>query len=322
MAFGDFGRNENESQKKLNAISNHFYHSGKNLSCGSELTPPYRTRLLLPILIGVASLFKPWWAVCIPSILIYFAIGFLYAKFVSKLKPKANLGTQLFLLIPFLSPHIGWFLANIMTEGPLLLILLLMLNILVRSPMKATKSELPIFLLLGNAALFTKQSWPMVAVMFYTYFEKRKFFSKTVAAILSVLGCFTASELVKIVGSSIYGSDFGNWNDFSLFAHPLRALKGVELGLSHDLFNLAKFGDVFGFIGIGFSLYLLLFGKLTATNRLILATSFLWGLATVGTAYIADGSFGQNWRFFVFATFLAFPMWFNQKLSSSSLVEN
>lgn len=308
MGLKLFHASPDSVQHLLGGISNHFYRNEIQLSCGNSLTPPYRTRLLLAALVGLFSLSSQWWMLCMPSILIYFLIGYVYARVVRSTATTdiRNFG---FYLIPILSPHIGLFLVNVMTEGPLLLYLLLILGITYAYPLKKIYLEFPVIVCLALMALFTKQSWPLVSVYISMYlFNRFKYISRTIIIALPFAACITLSELVKQIGKALYGNDFGKWNDFAFISHLKNSVLGVFLGISHDLIHLLKFGDILGGVGIFSAIYLLFSKSLILELRIILAVSFAWGILTVASVYLADGSYGQNWRFFVFATFIAFPL--------------
>jgi len=293
----------------LGSISKTFYGSGFNLACANDLTPPYRTRLVLSFLIGIFSILGPWWFVLLPSILIYFAIGLVYWLIISKYFKSINYMSLIWYL-PFFSPHIGWFLANVMTEGPLLLFLLLITYITYVRRIKNQNLELAIVLLLSVLSLLSKQSWPLVTVVFAAYLIRRfARFSAPVIYATTLLFSLAVSSLAKALGSSMYGKDFGKWNDLAIFENPGEAIKGVFLGLRADTVHLFAFGDIFGVVGICMAIWIIVFKVRQLEIKITLLCATGWGLATIGSVYLADGSYGQNWRFMVFAFVLAFPLY-------------
>jgi hypothetical protein len=68
---------------------------------------------------------------------------------------------------------------------------------------------------------------------------------------------------------------------------------------------------MFGIIG---SIWIILFKIKLLEIRLILWTAVGWGVSTMGIVYLAEGAYGQNWRFLVFATFLAYPLYIIDRL--------
>lgn len=295
--------------KILDFISTTFYGTDVTLGCTAELTPPYRTRLFLSFLIGLFSLLGPWWFVLLPSILIYFGIGFVYWLVVNKYLKNLTL-KNLIWFVPFFSPHMAWFLANVMTEGPLLLFLLLITYITYIKKLQNQNLELLVVSTLCLLSLFSKQSWPLVTAVLAAYLIRRfTRFNRALIYGISLLVSLAASTLVKIIGAGLYGKDFGKWNDFAIFLNPAEAAKGIFLGLRADAIHLFAFGDIFGVVGICTALWIILFKVRSSEIKFTLLVALAWGLATIGSVYLADGSYGQNWRFMVFAFVLAFPLY-------------
>jgi MFS superfamily sulfate permease-like transporter len=84
-----FNASDSRITEALFNIEKHFYNVNFDLACPTEITPPYRVRLLLPFLMGLTSLIGPWWTLFIPSILIYLAIGLLTWNIVKQI-PDPN----------------------------------------------------------------------------------------------------------------------------------------------------------------------------------------------------------------------------------------
>jgi multisubunit Na+/H+ antiporter MnhG subunit len=309
MALNMFNASDVKIAEALLNIERHFYNVDFDLACSPEITPPYRVRLLLPFLMGLASLIGPWWTLFIPSVLIYLAIGFLTWNLVKQI-PNPNWKVKGLALLPFLSPHIGWFLANIMTEGPVVLACMGILSLLY-SRRKTSKVLLTSgVLLLAVFCLLSKQSWPIVMILLAIAFQRiYPNIKNTAAYILGLIVSISISELIKGIARDVYGNDFGKWNDTAVFLDPVNALIGVAKGLSHDFLHLFKFADIFGLVGISLAVAFVFGHQINVHFRVLLLICFAWGFATVGSVYLADGSYGQNWRFFVFANFLAFPIW-------------
>jgi hypothetical protein len=320
MALNMFNASDAKIAEALLNIEKHFYNVDFDLACSPEITPPYRVRLLLPFLMGLASLIGPWWTLFIPSVLIYLAIGFLTWNLVKQI-PNPNWKVKGLALLPFLSPHIGWFLANIMTEGPVILACLGILSLLYSS--RKTSKVLLIFgvLLLAVLCLLSKQSWPIVMIFLAISFQRIYPEVKMVITyFLGLIISISVSELIKALARHIYGSDFGKWSDTAIFLDPENALVGVVKGLSHDFLHLFEFADFFGLVGISVAVAVTFTRHINVHFRTLLLVCFGWGCATVGSVYLADGSFGQNWRFFVFANFLAIPIAIIQNRSFSANV--
>jgi len=309
MALEMFNSPDSKIEDFLMSIESHFYNGNFGLACPSEITPPYRVRLLLPFLMGFFSLFGPWWTILIPSIIIYLSIGLLTWNLI-KLIPNQSWKLKTLALLPFLSPHIGWFLANIMTEGPVILACLGILNLLYAPRKFSRKYLMAGVLLLAILCLLSKQSWPIVMILIAISFQRiYPEMAKIVTYTLGFIISYSVSELVKIIARGIYGKDFGKWKDDAIFLDPTNALVGIKKGISHDFLHLFEFYDIFGLVGISLAVSFAFAKRINLHYRVLLLVSFAWGFATVGSVYLADSSYGQNWRFFVFANFLAFPIW-------------
>jgi hypothetical protein len=320
MGISRFQSNLDSINLVLDSIAKTFYADGFQLACSPEITPPYRTRLFLSFLIGMFSLLGPWWFVLLPSIIIYFALGFIYWLIINRYHKNLTI-KELIWYVPFLSPHIGWFLANVMTEGPLLLFLLLISYITYVNQIQKRSVELILIGVLATLSLFTKQSWPLVALVLASYLiERFKGSKKLNLYVFSVGATFLASIFVKKIGGLLYGNDFGEWNDSAVFVDPAGAIKGVLLGIRYDAIHLLTFWDPFGVVGICGAIWIIGFKIRNWQIRLTLIGAAGWGFATMGSVYLADGSFGQNWRFLVFAIFMAYPLYLIDKNHHSETI--
>ena len=313
MGISRFQPNLDSINHILDSISKQFYPDGYNLACSADLTPPYRTRLFLSFLIGLFSILSPWWFVLLPSILIYLAIGILYWSVVNKYHKSLTV-KNLIWYVPFFSPHIAWFLANVMTEGPLLLFLFLISYITYVKHIQKRSTEFLVVGILSALCLATKQSWPLVTFVLASYFIKRFENSKKINLYIFSFGAsLLGSMFIRRIGEFLYGNDFGEWNDFGIFFDPVGATRGVQLGIRYDTIHLFAFWDLFGIVGICGAIWIIGFGVRNRQIKLTLIVAAAWGFATMGSVYLADGSFGQNWRFLVFASFLAFPLYLIDK---------
>lgn len=313
MGISRFHSNLHSVQAILSSVAKTFYVSGIQLACSPDLTPPYRTRFILSLQMGLFSLLGPWWFVLLPSVLIYFCIGFIYWLIVKRYFEFLTF-KDLIWFIPFFSPHLGWFLANVMTEGPLFLFLILITYVTYIRKINILLFEVTLVSFLCALALLTKQSWPLVTVVLAAYLVNRfTQFAKVLVYGFSLVLSLAGSSIVKHLGESIYGKDFGKWNDLAIFLEPIKASKGVFLGLRADFNHLFAFADIFGIVGICGAIWLTLFKIINIEIKITLLTALAWGLATIGSVYLADGSYGQNWRFMVFAFVLAYPLYLIDK---------
>jgi hypothetical protein len=290
----------------LRGIQNHFK---TKVSCPESITPPYRTRMLLPILIGEFTKLGGWWTVLLPSIFIFFGVGFLYFRLIDEFS-FSNRFSILLLLLPFCSLHISWFFADIMTEGLVTFFLLGMAIFWLREKRTSDVLTTVCSLLLGTGAIFTKQVWPIVIAMWMVIIWERTKLTRlriVLCATATLIG-FCLNYLAQFIGKNLYGSDFGPWDQLSVLKHPFLALRGIFLGISHDCVNSIKFFDPAFFVILYCTYLLFASKKVSGVIKTYMAVSFLWGLGAVGEVYVADGSYGQNWRFFSFAFIFVIPI--------------
>ena len=298
--------NLDKTSKVESSISKYF---GAKLQCPDSITPPYRTRLLLPALIALFSKVNLWWAVFIPSVIIYFLFGYIYYKLTKNFNLRQKY-SFLVLLSPFLSIHLGWFFANIMTEGPVALFLTGLAFFWLRGEEFSNNFVSLASLGLGIGAIYSKQVWPIVAVTWIIIISQRDF-SKKYKYIFGTVAFFVAYAInysTQLVGTRMYGSDFGAWNQWSIFQQPGKAVNGIFLGIRHDLLAPFMFFDIPFFL-ILFFLYLLFkSNKVAGSVKILIAVYITWSTATLAEVYLADGSYGQNWRFFSFSLIPIVPV--------------
>jgi hypothetical protein len=290
----------------LQNIQNYFKTQN---SCPESITPPYRTRLLLPILIGEFSKLGYWWAFMLPNIFIFFGVGLLYYRLITQ-SSQSDRFPLLLLLLPFLSPHVSWFFANIMTEGFAALFLFGMAFFWLSERRYSIIFTSLSSLLLGAGAIFTKQVWPIVIAVWIVIIWQRAATTR-LRLVLSAAAAITGyylSYLAQVIGGNLYGSDFRPWNQFSVLKHPFSAMHGVVLGLTHDFINSIKFFDPAFFIILYCTYLLFRSKKVSGPIKMFMTVSLLWGFGSVGEVYLADGSYGQNWRFFSFALIFVIPV--------------
>ena len=80
------------------------------------------------------------------------------------------------------------------------------------------------------------------------------------------------------------------------------------LGIRHDLLAPFMFFDTAFFL-ILFFLYLLFkSNKVPGSVKILIAVYITWSTATLAEVYLADGSYGQNWRFFSFSLIPIVPV--------------
>jgi len=308
------GNSLQNTQNILHGLAHHFTpHTAMN--CGTVITPPYRTRLLLPLVIGFFSYIGVWWSVLLPSILIYFLIGHLYFRLLSQFKFEYRYYWVL-AIMPFLSLHISGFFANLMTEG-LVVLFILGLSFFWIGTKKYSKIFVVInSLFLGTGAIFTKQVWPIIAILWIVIIFKY-FRSKNICVLLSTISlciAYSLNLITRLIGGRLYGSNFGNWSEFTVFQHPIKAIWGNILDIEHNLINCLTFFDPAFFI-ILYLMFVVFFSKsVVLFDKGVLLIFSLWGLAVAGETFIVEGDRGDNWRFLSFAFFFVTPILIKSKV--------
>jgi hypothetical protein len=133
----------------------------------------------------------------VASIIIYLLIGYIFWLISYKYYKEIGFN-QLFIFLPFLSPHIGWFLANVMTEGPLMLCLLGMIYLTYLGRFNSLPIEFMVMFILLNCALISKQSWPIVSIVLAAYLVNRiPNFKKITLYIIALLITYTFAIIIK-----------------------------------------------------------------------------------------------------------------------------
>ena len=210
MSFNLLNINPAKAASVLHGVQHYF--NTQNI-CSDSITPPYRTRLLLPLFIGLLIKFGSWWTVMIPSILIFFGVGFLYCRLTNQHSRSNRFSLPLFVL-PFLSLHVSTFFADMMTEG-LVALFLFGMAFFWLGEISWSNFHTSIFsFLLGTGAIFSKQVWPIVIATWIVIIWQRAVSTKlrlTLSAIAALTG-YSLSVLVQVIGGNLYGPDFGPWN--------------------------------------------------------------------------------------------------------------
>jgi hypothetical protein len=165
-------------------------------------------------------------------------------------------------------------------------------------------------LLLGAGAMLSKQVWPLVIATWIVIIWQRTVTTRVrlaLSAAATITG-YCMSQFIQFIGGNLYGSDYGAWDPLAILKDPLLALKGVILGITHDFHNTITFFDPAFFLVIYCSYLLFRSKAVSVPIKTLMGVYMLWGFAAVGEVYLADGSYGQNWRFFSFALIFVIPI--------------
>lgn len=302
-----FAGDHTEFVKKVDSLISYFKAEKEGFKCPEKFITTYKTRVVLPLLLLLFGQIGPWYFLLFPSIVIFFAIGFIYWRITAN---YAVLSTSNFLLtvLPFTSPHIVGHFANLMSEGPAALSILLLLKLTNFEPKSwIVKSHILIFVIMV-IGLGSRQIWPIISVILLNYYLRlsrqlraREKLPMLIAIASVPLAISKAIEKITSYFLISYGED--EWRVSILAERPVDAIKGLWFGITDDLVHVLRLADL-AFIVFNFLLIMSL-RKMNQRSLLIFGTCICWGLATISFVYLADLSFGQNFRFLVFGFFFA-----------------
>lgn len=296
----------------LSMINKYFdISTGSNLECGTA-PGSYSGRVVLPTLIGIFAKTGVWWSVFLPSIIISLLVVITWWFLTKEWVSTHGISGLLVGLLPWLSPHIGFYVSLVLTEGPLILLILILLLELkrVQTDPKFWFTIPPTII----AGLYVRQSWPIFALILgagVSSFAKSK---------LTRFGFYSLS----FMSVAIFSLTIPQLNDTQInFFNVKVGFTGLIKGVSHDFWHLFQFGDL-----PALTLLLLLLFKRpvlhSGLQRLTVLGLFLFSCFTCYSVYLGDGSYGQNWRYFAptFLVTLAFylppPERKSQKMQAST----
>ena len=292
----EFGRLDfTEKFKFLNFINEKFRPQSDVITDCGGVPIHYQARILLPALIAAVSQFKvpvlvlaPTLAFAFGSILVWWCLTRRYVELASPF-------VLLLALAPWLSPHFGGHVYLVLTEGPLLFTLVLILLV---SGIGLRKDFVVITLiLLLVLGISNRQSWPILAI-FVGYsismiFQVSKF-HRLIALYFSTL---ILSAIVNLIMPP----------SPSAFISPRKfpeAFQGVIKGLMGDVLHLIKFLDLPGLIVLS-AITITLCKGFSLQSRMPTLLLLMISLYSIGGVYLFDGSYSQNWRYFLPNGFLA-----------------
>lgn len=303
----NLSNNDPNFVKKVGSLIKYFGVKEDGFQCPEDFITTYKTRLALPALMLLFGQVGPWFFLLLPSIFIFFTIGYMYWGMTCRYAVK-NWKNFLLVLLPFYSPHIAGHLGTLMSEGPAILSLLILLKIAFHTKKYWGSKNLFWLIVFTLVALASRQIWPIISTILLMYsHENLRESRRSIKHSLLLFAAFVPFLLSKIVESiaSLMLVTYGekDWKISILFESPKKALVGLFRGVTDDFIHVWNFFD------LAFVIFsLLLLGQIKQMNRISLmmfSTCVTWGALTISFVYLADGSYGQNFRFLVFALFLA-----------------
>lgn len=122
-------------------------------------------RLLLPLLVAVASLLPAAFAILVPSVLFYAAFWIVWMRCMVPRSREPRLRDWLLAVGPLLAINMVIWPAAVLTEGPLLVWTLLSVLLISHSTPLRGSVTLISAAALGVLMLLTRQTWPMVGIL-------------------------------------------------------------------------------------------------------------------------------------------------------------
>ena len=287
--------NQGSINEIMSQITSYFRNQvEESLSCG-PVPLLYQSRILLPFLISLFTAFGSFWTLFLPTILLALGSIFLWWKLTNSY--VAHLGTLGIILgtAPWLSPHFGGHVFLVMTEGPLIF---LSLCVLVSAKLRVHNSFYFLLLFISSTlGIINRQSWPIIAtflgISIVLRFNIVRKLLVTLVFCSTIIWCFIQNTLLT---NSI--SESINFSKFLDIGY------GIRMGIVGDVTHLFQFIDIPGMIVV-FCMGIIFF-KVRKIEYLVASALLLFvSLYSQGGIYLYDGTFSQNWRYYVTNGFFA-----------------
>lgn len=271
----------------------------------------YSGRILLPLLLVPVMLSGKWWLIGIPNLIGCLVITFAWFRLLSNSHRLSLIGSAV-ALAPFLSiqlmPQLGLILTETFVLGAFLLIILISQNS--RSEMSQFRAT-GLVIVCQTIGLLSRQSWPIFLVagfIFLTQFERtlkrpRKRFLRLVVLLYPPILSIVIDKGVKSIPPTLRNLQDG--------------VIGVAQGLLKDILDTWNYFDAFMVVVL-----LILFANFFIWDSpLWLLSLFILcviSLATQANVYLADHSYGQNWRYWFVTLFFSLLIWLSKKPDSET----
>ena len=293
-----------EQRNLLKSLSRYFLRKGDpDLVCGDEPIF-YHPRRFLSFLISEFADAHILFSLILPTIILCSISTYFYWKLTKDWVISGGFAQLILALAPWLSPHIGWYSFLVLTEGPLICAALGL--ILLANQNWRFWLWFPAALAFISIGILSRQSWPAMGALLAFAIVRRTSRSQ----IKSVLGIYLVSQLMAFAASQLIigSSQYTTKNGFS----AAEVLTGIRKGIVHDSVHLLKLGDIFGVLIL--TVLLVEIARIREVNSWILLISLTgFGVLSIGSVYLMEFTYGQNWRFFVLATISVIPIIANSK---------
>jgi hypothetical protein len=273
----------------LAQLTNEFRSpSDAALTCGPT-SLLYESRVLLPFLISLTTIFDNLWLLFLPTLIFAGGSLFLWWKLTERYVIAWGVPGIIVGIAPWLSPHFGGHVFLVLTEGPLIFLLL---SILFCTNKHITNSVYFIILfLISCLGILNRQSWPILAIFLayslIAHFDIKKNLKIFFVFLATFIYCFIQNTmLTNSISQSIDPSNAS------------AALYGVIMGLFGDSVHVFKFVDLPGILVL--CIMGIVFLKVRDFKVQIASVLlFLVSLYSQGAIYLFDNSFSQNWRYYL-----------------------
>jgi hypothetical protein len=258
------------------------------LTCGPT-SLLYESRVLLPFLISLTTLFDNLWLLFLPTLIFAGGSLFLWWKLTERYVMGWGVPGIIVGVAPWLSPHFGGHVFLVLTEGPLVFLLLSILictNKHIMSPVYFL-----VLFVISCLGVLNRQSWPILAIFLayslVTRFDIKKNLKILLVFLASFIFCFIQNNLLT--------------NSISQSIDPFNApaaFYGILMGLLGDFIHVLRFVDLPGILVLcimGMVFLKVRDLKVQIASVLLLLVS----LYSQGAIYLFDSSFSQNWRYYL-----------------------
>lgn len=279
-----------DSQKinLINSLSSWVQQNVDAKTC-EQGAPWFKGRIFLPWLISIFANLNEAILILIPTILIYTAICFVWYQLLKKSQSKYSI----FLLIaPFLSPHIGWHLALVLTDAPMILGLLFLLWWGEKYSIKSSHPLIwiEVCLLINLLTITSRQAWPFLLIFNYYITRDFKIDKKINTILIKYLLISSPLTSIALLPTNNPRNPAVNLED---------AIFSSVRSLLSDTWSMIKYFDIFGLLII-YLLFNFVYKQIVFRDInfdvLCFMLLFIVCSLTVAAAYLSNPVFGQNWR--------------------------
>lgn len=283
------GINENDTYRLLSELSARLGDgSMKPPECGD--TPvAYKGRILLPILLVPFIAIGQWWLIGFPNLLAVLVLVKIWFLMMNS-GDFITFRSAIFLFLPLVSIQI--FPQMLLVLSDTFTVLGFFLAILLSRRMTNSIAVIPLVMLVEALMMLSRQSWPFfVACNIYISL----FLARQISVRQRLL------FLAPFISFPLFWGQFWDGEASSSFMASVNLrdyFSGIMQGLGKDFIDTLKYLD-FGTLVIVLVLLFNLLRIQKLKEDFLLLSLIAVSLAIQGRVFVADGSFGQNWRYWL-----------------------